>query len=104
LAASLLTAYGDGSNNEDFEIAATNDFIDSVNGNTGINAVINILRNNSLGGNQVTTANIHLTEKSSHPEGALSLNTNGDFNVKENTAYGSYSLSYLSFWKLQKKL
>lgn len=76
----------------DLVIDATNDAKTVTGTTTGATNVINVLTNDTIGGNAATTSNIKITTVT--PNANLILNANGSVDVVNPTANGTYALTY----------
>lgn len=75
-------------------IVATDDSVGGVNGTAGASDVLNVLDNDTLGGEAATTSNVTLEEVSNDSAGAVTLNADGSIDVAAATGAGAYTIVY----------
>lgn len=76
-------------------IAAADDTVTgNQNGTTGVPAVVNVLDNDSLGGNTPVATNVSLTATGGTGASYLTLNPDGTIDLAPGTPAGTYTLTY----------
>ncbi|WP_281322051.1 DUF7507 domain-containing protein [Flavobacterium aestivum] len=77
-----------------FLIDAVDDTASTVDGLHGVKNILNVFNNDNLNTVAVNPADVTLSILVPDPNGAITLNTDGSVDVKENAPSGTYTLTY----------